>query len=257
MIEALGIDLTSLDDAERRIRASQAAAPLLQAAAVATGGQVTWGEQSDDALRAQGRASARGGAAFAQMIPRLPGLAQLLARPGATILDVGTGVGGMALACAEAVPGLHVLGIDVLPRAVTLARQAVASSGLEDRVEIRLQGAQDLTETDRFAAAWIPAPFIPETALRSGIPRVAAALVPGGWLCLAYGRLTGGPVERAITRFTTLSYGGTALEDSAARDLLRDAGLVDLTIPPTPQDNPAIALARRPEVPPRSRRHQL
>ena len=43
----------------------------------------------------------------------------------------------------------------------------------------------------RFDVAWIPAPFIAQSALRAGVPRVAAALRPGGWLMLGHGKLGG------------------------------------------------------------------
>jgi hypothetical protein len=104
---------------------------------------------------------------------------------------------------------------------------------------------QDLTDVDCYAMAWMPAPFIPEAPLRAGLRRVAAALVPGGWLLLGHARLTGGPLEQAVTRFKTACYGGTALDLAQARELLTDAGLVEVTTAPTPPGAPALTIGRR------------
>jgi len=104
---------------------------LLQAGAIARG-EPSWAEQSDDALLAQGRASGAAGASFARLLPSIPGLNDLLTHPGAALLDVGTGVAAMAVACAQALPGVRVVGIDVLPRAIELAA-ATISSGAASR----------------------------------------------------------------------------------------------------------------------------
>jgi hypothetical protein len=244
VLSAVGIDPASLDRAARAQRAAQAAAPLLQAGAVANG-DVLWADQSDEALAAQGRASAMAGPAFARMVPLIPGMAELLARPNAAVLDVGTGVGAMAVAYAQALPGVRVVGIDVMPRAIELAAKTVANSTVADRVEVRLQDVQELDDIDCYAMAWIPAPFIPETPLRNGLRRIAVALVPGGWVAVGYGRLTGTPIERAVTRFKTISYGGTALDPEQASELLASVGLVDITMPPTPPGAPDITIGRR------------
>ena len=71
-----------------------------------------WAAQSDEALLAQGRASAQGAAGFAQFVmPMLAGLQETFA-DGARMLDVGTGVAAMAVAYAELFPQLTVVGID-------------------------------------------------------------------------------------------------------------------------------------------------
>ena len=246
VLTAAGIDPARCDGITRDQRAAQAAASLLQAAAIAQAGELSWSDQSDEALQAQGRASALGGPAFARMIPMIPGMAELLARPDAAVLDVGTGIGAMAVAYAEALPGVRVVGIDVLPRAIELAAETIANSTVAHRVEVRLQDVQDLVDIDRYAMAWVPAPFIAEVPLREGLRRVAAALVPGGWAALGYGRLTGTPIEQAVTRFKTVAYGGTPLDPDQAGELLAGVGLVDMTMPPTPPGAPALTIGRRP-----------
>jgi SAM-dependent methyltransferase len=179
-----------------------------------------------------------------------------LAAPDAAILDVGTGTAALAVAYAEAFPEVRVVGLDVLPRVIALAEATVAASSVADRVEIRRQSVAELDEirrqsvaeldeTDRYAYAWVPAPFVPEPALREGVRRVAAALVPGGWLALASQRFGQSPLEDAVARFTTISWGGTPVDAPMAAELLTGAGLLDLIIPPTSPDAPVITFARR------------
>ena len=81
----------------------------------------------------------------------------------------------------------------------------------------------------------------------SGLPRVTAALRPGGWLILGHGKLDGTPVEDAVTRLKTIAYGGTTLDEAAACHLLRSAGLTSVRPMPTPAGAPAIAIGQKPE----------
>ncbi len=247
VLDALGI---SLDGAEgpgfdRAGLAAQAAAPLLQTSALLTRGEV-WVDQTDEAILAQGRASAQGAAAFKQLgLPVLTGLADALATPGARMLDVGTGVAAMAASYAELFPELTVVGIDVLPRVLALAEDLLRSSPVADRVVLREQDVSELTDDSTFALAWLPAPFVPEEPLRAGVPRLARSLVPGGWLVVGHGKLGGDPLDDALTRFKTVCYGGTPLDDEQAQRLLRDAGLVEVATVPTPPGAPAITIGRR------------
>ena len=174
------------------------------------------------------------------------GLAERLAVPGARMLDVGTGVGALAGGFAQVFPQLHVLGIDVLDRALGLARQAIAASDVAARVAVRRQDVAGFADDTGFDLAFFPAPFIPQPAVRAGLPRVAAALRPGGWLMAGHGKLGGTPVEDALTRLKTIAYGGTPLEESAACRLLRDAGLTSVRPIPTPAGAPAITVGQKP-----------
>jgi SAM-dependent methyltransferase len=225
--------------------AAQAAAPLFQTSALLRGGAV-WVSQPDEAIITQGRASAQGAAAFQQLgLPLMPGLAEALAEPGARMLDVGTGVAALAASYAELFPELTVVGIDVLPRVLAMAEDLLLASPVADRVVLREQDVSELTDQATFALAWLPAPFVPEAALRVGVPRVARSLIPGGWLTLGHGKLGRDPLDAALTRFKTVSYGGTALSNEQAQALLLDAGLVDVATIPTPPGAPAVTIGRR------------
>ena len=227
--------------------ASQAAAPLHQAAALASGRVVSWTAQSDEALLAQGKASAIGARAFAErFLPAMGDLASRLAAPGARMLDAGTGVAALAIAFAQVFPQLHVLGIDVLDRPLELARQNIAASDVAARVTVRKQDVAGFADDTGFDLAYLPAPFVPRPALQAGLPRIAAALRPGGWVFVAHGKFGGTPAEDALTRLKTLVYGGTPLDEAEASDQLRGAGLTSVRPVPTPEGAPGITIGQKP-----------
>jgi len=247
VLEASGLDgVIGLGAEEAGGLAAQAAAPIHQVAGLLRGEGQMWAAQSDEALIAQGRASAQGAAAFAEFgLPMLAGLQEAFAG-GARMLDVGTGVGAMAVAYAQLFPHLTVVGIDVLPRVLALAARTVAASSVGDRVILREQDVSSMDETDTYALAWVPAPFLPASALAAGIPRVGNALRAGGWLMLGHGKYGGSALNDAVGRFKTIAYGGTALNDQEAQEMLRSAGLVEVRTLPTPHGSPAISLGRKP-----------
>jgi SAM-dependent methyltransferase len=227
--------------------ANQAAAPLHQAAALASGRTINWSDQSDEALLAQGQASAYGAPAFAHLVlPAMGDLGRRLAAPGARMLDVGTGVGAMAIAFAQVFPQLHVLGIDVLDRPLALARQNIGASDVAGRVTVRKQDVASFTDDTGFDLAFLPAPFVPRDAVLAGLPRIAAALRPGGWVFVARGKFDGTPAENALTRLKTLVYGGTPLDEAEASDLFRSAGLTSVQPVPTPDGAPGITIGQKP-----------
>ena len=65
---------------------------------------------------------------------------------------------------------------------------------------------------------------------------------------LGHGKYGGSALDDAVGRFKTLAYGGTALNDEEAQELLRSAGLSDVVTVPTPHGSPAISLARKASV---------
>ena len=247
LLQVLDLATESVERGDVARLAAQAAAPVQQVAALLNGEGHLWAGQSDQALIAQGQAGGHAGALMAQHgLPLLAGLADAFATPGARMLDVGTGVAAIAVSYAQQFPELTVVGIDVLPRVLALAAQHVANSDVADRVVLREQDVSNLDEVDTYAFAWMPAPFLPEPALKAGLDNVVTALVPGGWLMLGHGKLDGSETEVAITRFKTIAYGGTALDNDEAQSALRTAGLSDVMTVPTPPGTPAATLGRKP-----------
>lgn len=221
-------------------------AALLKTVGLLTGRDVSWADQSDETLRAQGQSSGVAGSLFAQFIvPNYPELGDRLGRPGARMLDVGTGVGALGIGFAIAFPSLHVTGIDVLPRVLALAQQTVAEADLQARVELRHQDVADLEEECTYDLAWLPAPFVAEPSFTEGIRRVTRALRPGGMLMLGHGRGDGAPIDDALTRLQTIAYGGTPVDGETAVSLLTGAGLKEARTLPTPPGAPGISAALR------------
>ena len=228
------------------LRQLASAAGILDGAAAGGDG---WSAQDDETLLAQGRASAFGGSMLARFaVPILDGLADRFAEgAGGRFLDVGVGVAEMSAAFCEALPSATAVGLDVMPRVLDLARRNVHDKGLDERIELRHLGVQDLADEAAFDLAWLPAPFIPEDVYELALAALHRALRPGGWLVVAAGRLDddeGLPV--AVTRWKTLLAAGTALPRARASSSLAAAGFEDLTELPTPPGAPVLYAARRP-----------
>lgn len=243
VLDVLGVDLV-VGEAERERIAATAAAPLLQASRFIMGGP-SWEVQDDEAVLAQGQASAAAGAFFPErLLPQLPGGADFVTRP-VRMLDVGVGVAAMAVALCEHMPQLSIVGLDVLARPLELAQRNVDEAGFSDRIELRQLDVADLDAVDEFDLAWLPAPFIPRPSLEAGLARVAQAVRPGGWVLLGHGRFQGDAFDAAVTRFKTVAYGGTPLDDAEARDLLARVGLVEITDLQSPPGAPAFTAGQR------------
>ena len=205
-----------------------------------------WSTFDDETLLAQGSASAFAGQMLATVgVGSLPGLAEPF-RDGGRFLDVGTGVGALGAAFAETLPEATVVGIDVLARAVELARDLVGERGLDHRFEIRLQGIEDLDDTESFDLAWLPAPFIPEAVFDRALANIHRSLKPGGWIIIGAGRLDGDDTGVAVTRWQTALAGGTPLTTGDTTAVLTGAGFTNVTSIPTPPGAPVLTCGQRP-----------
>lgn len=225
--------------------ASETAAPVLQCSALLAG-STAWTDQDDSALVAQARASARAAAPFKEfVVPALDGLTEILDGRSPKMLDVGVGAAAMAVEYCRTFPNLRVVGLDVFPRALDLAKAMVEESGMGARIELRHQSVTDLDDQDVFGLAWLPAPFVPRVAIEAGLPRMAAALAPGGWLVIGHGKFHGEGLATAVTRLKTRAYGGTPLDNDEAQELLRTAGLEQVFSLPTPEGAPGLTVGRR------------
>lgn len=223
------VDLEGVDRTALRTSSAMGRAMLAQAAAFAAHPATpeAWSITDPVVLQALGR----GSAAFAPMIrdlvlPDCEGLAGALGRPGAAILDVGTGVAALAVAFAQVFPGTQVVGLDVWDPALTLARANVEAAGLADRVRLRKQDVIQLDDPEAYDLVWFAGPFIPGASQPIGLDRCLQALKPGGWIL--YGAFAGrDPMTTALADLRTLRSGGPVLRDAEIVAMLAAAGFVD------------------------------
>ena len=154
-----------------------------------------------------------------------------LERRPATLLDVGTGSGAIALAVADELPGCRVTATDTSAAALEVARANAERLGLAERVRF-LAGSIPTTESFDLVLANLP--YVEETAwpsLRPEVtqwePREALLAGPDGLdairaLLGERGRLSSRCAVEKMTTAVALEVGEGQAE--AVRGLLREAG---------------------------------
>jgi hypothetical protein len=160
-------------------------------------------------------------------------IAQLMACAGigsddARILDVGTGVGVLAMAFCRTFASSTVVGIDTWELSLELARQNVAAAGLESRITLRPTPVEVFKDDDGFDLVWMPAMFLSRGILEDAVAHAVAAMRPNAQLVM--GRYAGpdDPIAGALGDLRTIRSGGTLLSGSDTDALLEGAGLVDV-----------------------------
>jgi precorrin-6B methylase 2 len=200
-----------------------------------------WVLQDPTTLQALGQASRRNIRSIVALASDRPRLAASLS---GRFLDVGTGVGAMALEAAEQCLSLQVVGIDIWEPSLALARTNVAASPHAARIEIR---AQDVTQLDELAAytlAWLPAPFLPRPVAEAALDRLAVALAPKGHLVVGLYAVPTDKAGAALTALRVVRSGGHLWDIAEMEQQLRVRGFVDVEtclIPPT-----TFVIGRRP-----------
>ena len=141
-----------------------------------------------------------------------------------SFLDVGVGVGWLAIAAAQQWPAAHVVGIDVWAPSLERARAHVAESGFDGRVELRDQDAGALDDVDAFDCAWLPTFFFDDAELPAVVERVVRAVRPGGAVVLGRFDPAPDPLIQATTHLRAVRSGGSSMTVEEGLALLRAAG---------------------------------
>jgi precorrin-6B methylase 2 len=205
-----------------------------------------WTSTDVELLQSQGHASGELAPRLRSAAKDIDGLDEALSRPGAAFLDVGVGVGGLAIAMCRLWPSLRSVGIDPWEYALELARRNVAAADLSDRIELRRQGVEELADEAAFDLAWLPAPFLARSVLELALARVLAALRPGGLAIIGMYR-GADTLGTALARLRTARSGGAVLTGEQAEDLLRQSGFVDVrTLPEATWALALLVVGRRP-----------
>jgi SAM-dependent methyltransferase len=164
-----------------------------------------------------------------------------------TFLDVGTGVGLLAVAAANVWPDATVVGIDPWGPSLERARTNVSRAGVDGRVSLRPDTVETLGDTDAFDCVWVPTFFLEHQTLVDALPNVLRALRPGGWVVLGVSRPSPDALTDALDSLKWLRSGGTRLPADIAAKLLADAGFADVHEAPPAGPLPiALVLGQRP-----------
>jgi 2-polyprenyl-3-methyl-5-hydroxy-6-metoxy-1,4-benzoquinol methylase len=186
-----------------------------------------WTYEDPAVLQERGRGSRAGARNFETIGRQRPAFAAVLDGD-CRFLDVGTGTGWLAIECAKIWPRMRIVGIDIWEPALKLAESNVANEGLQDRITLRRQSIDDLSDDKAFDFIWIPSMFLPIKIIDRIIPLVVQALVPGGFVVLGMFAAAPGPYGEAIRDLLTIRCGGHPWLPEEIGDRLRLAGLRDV-----------------------------
>jgi SAM-dependent methyltransferase len=175
-------------------------------------------------LQGWGRGSAMIPGALAAAAPELAGVR--------SFLDVGTGIGLLAIAAAGVWSQAAVVGIDIWGASLEAAGANVRAAGLADRITIRNQDVAALDDVDAYDCAWFPTFFVAEAVFEAAMPRLCRAVRPGGWLVL--GRMTPppDPVAQAVFALRTIRSGGAEFDTKRLITSLETAGCTAVRVLP-------------------------
>ena len=207
-----------------------------------------WSYEDPQVLQTQGQLSrivVRGIAALASARAEL---AAMLREPG-VLLDVGTGVGWLAIEAARTWPALRVVGLDPWEPALALARRNRTQSEVADRVEFRSQRVEQLEEAATVTLAWLPGPFIAREAVDQALTSIHRALAPGGWLIFGLAAAAEDPLEEALVRLRITRSGGHPWTPEEVQDHLRRRDFTEIETF-TPRIPVRFVIARRVGVTP-------
>jgi protein-L-isoaspartate O-methyltransferase len=141
-----------------------------------------------------------------------------------SLLDVGTGVGLLAVAATAVWPEATVTGIDVWEPSLERARANVERAGLTDRITLRHQDLAALDDSDAFDCAWVPTFFFDAAEMPQVVAAVVRAVRPGGWTVLGRYEPPADGVARAANDVHTIRGGGHTCSEDDAVALLKGAG---------------------------------
>jgi hypothetical protein len=97
-----------------------------------------------------------------------------------------------------------------------------------DRVELREQRAEDLRDERAFDLAWLPALFMPRSAVRPACERIYQALRPGGWMLFNAVNPGLDPQTDALWWLRMTMFGDSAMPSAETETLLRELGFSDV-----------------------------
>jgi SAM-dependent methyltransferase len=215
-----------------------------------TGDGLSWDELGDDAREGQADANRPWFEhELAKALAGVKDLHGLLARPGARVLDVGSGGGWSSIALGRAYPTAAVHGIDIDEPSVSMAVENARTAGVSDRVRFSHGDAADLP-AGRYDVAFafecvhdMPRPVDVLTAVRKSLTPGAPLIVMDEAVADSFAP-DGDEVERLMygySIFVCLPDGrssspsaatGTVMRPSRLREFAEAAGFGELEVLP-------------------------
>jgi ubiquinone/menaquinone biosynthesis C-methylase UbiE len=154
-----------------------------------------------------------------------------------SFLDVGSGIGLLAVAAASVWPRATITGIDVWGPSLEAAAASVRAAGLDDRITLRDQDVAALDDRDAYDCAWLPTFFVTEPVLEAAMPRLYRALRPGGWLVLGRMAPPPDPLAQAVSTLRTIRVGGADFDAKRLAAALEAVGCTAVRV--VPRQGPA------------------
>ena len=140
-------------------------------------------------------------------------IAEMAARPGNRVLDIGCGTGNVSLACAER--GADVVGIDINAEMLEIARQKAKAAGLEERIEFLEVGVAELEnrttagEFDSAVACLTFSELTPDEQTYT-LSMARSRLKPGGTIVIADEALPKQAFDRFVHRIVRFPFAASA-----------------------------------------------
>lgn len=185
-----------------------------------------WAYTDPAILQERGRGSRAVVRNIANLARQRPPLAAKLNN--SRFLDIGTGVGWLAIEAAKTWPAMQIIGLDIWEPSLELARTNVAAEGLQDRITLRQQSITDIDDEAAFDIIWMPSPFLPREVVNSALPRIARALTPAGILLFGMFPSRPNPLGQALSELLTIRSGGHPWKFDEVKKQLVTAGLRDI-----------------------------
>ena len=203
-----------------------------------TGGTNRFQEHGDDFSRHVGATTAGFHTVVARhMLGGIPGMKDKLAA-GASVLDVGCGIGGLMMKVAQAWPNSRCHGVDIAPHGVAAAQANIAASDVADRVTVQAVGPDGIGREGEFDLAMMFEVLheIDDGIRPDVIKDVAKSLKPGGVMFIldeTYPSDLEGLRDPAYnfavqTQFNELIWGNVVPTIEMQRDLFAGAGLKEI-----------------------------
>lgn len=207
-----------------------------------------WQHTDPELLEAQGRSGRSAIPAMVLGIRQNPELDARLRQPSASFLDVGVGVGVIAIELCRAYPALRVVGLEPAAAPLAQARRNVAAAELVDRIELRQQGVQDLQDSEAFDLAYVAQVFIPDGVFEAGLVNVWRALRPGGWLSMPAVSAASDDLEAVLSRLRNILWGGGVRLPEQVAERARAVGFVEVQVVPALGGTFRAIVAQRPNL---------